>query len=214
MYIVDKFALIFGCDGNDVIHSQISEDSCLYLYFLCVHLPFYLITSLQLFQGHYSCILKHRNAFRIKIIIENDRTTCLTIQASSSSLLFPFIRVSIAVKTDRGALFYVTTNDLNNGFHRLFSAFDKGINIFLECNQLVGYCCVKRNHCAGAVRSRSYSTEFKTVTRKCKRRSAVTIRIVNHKFGYLRYIKFHPLLTTQRDDIIAVVFSKMLQHFR
>ena len=45
LYVFGKLALVMCCNRNDMVHRKVAHNARLYLDFLCVSLPFYLISS-------------------------------------------------------------------------------------------------------------------------------------------------------------------------
>ena len=62
LYVLDELTLIVGCHRDDVVHGQVTQHTSLNLYGLHVHLPFHLVTSLQLLLVHHLRAFKHLDA--------------------------------------------------------------------------------------------------------------------------------------------------------
>ena len=189
--------MVFGGYGDDVVHRQVAQHARLDLDFLCVSFPFHFIARLQLLAGHHAGGFEHGDARGLQVVVENERAARFAVQTPMGGLRLPFVRVAVAVKTDRLALLDVAADNFNDGGDFRFTLFDERVHVLLEPGKLFGNGRVERNHGTGTVCLRAYGAEFEAIAGEGERRGAVAVGIVNQQFGNLRDVQLHSLFACQ-----------------
>ena len=124
-----------------MVHREVSQYAGLNLDLLRVSLPLHLVAGLELLLGHDTQAFKHINALLVEIALEDLRTALLNVQTTLLGFEYPFVRVAIAVETDRLTGLDVFTQHIDDGMELgavfctgelLFKLRNLGIHTLLE----------------------------------------------------------------------------------
>ena len=141
---LQELTLIAGCHRDDVVHGEITENTCLNLNLFGVSFPFHFVASHEFLLAHHAQALEHLNAGWVEITLKNDWTRFLYIESTLLCLHYPFIAIAIAIETDRTTSLDVLANDVEDSMELssvacVFAIFRKGgifsdtlIHTFLE----------------------------------------------------------------------------------
>ena len=108
-------ALVVRSHRDDMVHRQVAQHACLNLYLLRISLPLYLVAGSQLLAVHDVETLEHADTVVVEIAVEDERTGCLHIQASTLGLCHPLVAVAIAIEMDGTTSFDVLAQYLHDG---------------------------------------------------------------------------------------------------
>ena len=89
----------------------------------------------------------------------------------------------------------------------------QGINFLLEHGQLLCHCGIQRQYGTCTIGARTYCAEFKSITCKSKRRSTVSIGIVQQDLGDIAHTQLHLLLGIDNDTLIHICILNLSQRF-
>ena len=212
-HIVHQHALIFGCNGNNMIHTKVAQYAAFDLHLFIIDLPFNLVASSEFVACHHVHTLKHFDAWLIKIAIEDNGAARFAVQATAERLLLPFFRITITVKKNGATNFNVLAENCENGFRALSPLSNQRIHASFEVAQSLCHGSIQHNHSRRAVGARTQCAEFKAVTHESEGRSSVAVRIVYENFGNLWDIQLHPLFSAHSRKFVRTRISHGVYQF-
>ena len=168
LYVLDEFALIVCGNRDDVVHSQIAQDSCLNLHGLDEHFPFHLITCLQFLAVHHLGALKHLHTGIVEVALEDDGARFLNVKTATSSLLDPFVRIAVTIETDGLARLDIVAQYIEDGTHLIITISYFLVYTLLERLQCFSHSRIQGYHSRCAVGCRAWCSEFEAVAGKGK----------------------------------------------
>ena len=202
VYVVDKLALVFGGNGDDVVHAEIAEHAAFNLDFLVVGLPFDFVAGFQFVPFHDFHVLEHSDAGGVEISVVDEGSAGLAVESAAQGFGFPFVAVSVAVEADGFAGLDVFAQDVEDGADLALSFLDEGVHAGLEVRQGLGHGGVQGYHGAGAVGDGTDGAELEAVAREGEGRRAVAVGVVYHQFGNLRNVELYAVLAFQREEFL------------
>ena len=149
--IIKKNRLIASCDGENMVHSQIAENTCLNLDFLCVDFPLHLVASLQFHLGEHTGFIEHVYRFFCEIRIKDFWSACFAIETTASSFCLPFIAITVAIEMNWLGFDNELTDFGEQRVNESFTFCDRSINLLLKFAQLLSNSSIESNHCRSTV---------------------------------------------------------------
>ena len=99
--ILCQTSLIVGGNRDDMVHGEVAEHTCLYLYLLGIGLPLHLIACLQLFAVHHAKALKHTHGIVVEVAVEVGLFLCCMFCAGSHAVdAFCWIQAIFVMNSD------------------------------------------------------------------------------------------------------------------